>query len=46
MSAPPKTLLTASPEEAAAIRKAVQTADPAEIGPGRALPFGRPVHFL
>ncbi len=34
MSAPPVTLLTATPEEAAAIRQAVRTADPSLITPG------------
>lgn len=35
MSAPPKTVLTASPQEEAAIRDAVRNADPATLGPGR-----------
>ncbi|RYF94106.1 MAG: N-acetyltransferase [Caulobacteraceae bacterium] len=34
MSAPPVTVLTATPEEEAAIRQAVRTADPALISPG------------
>lgn len=37
MSAPPKTVLTATPEEAAAIRAAVQTADPETLAPKRAI---------
>ena len=37
MSAPPKTVLTASPEEERAIRDAVRTADPTTLGLGRAL---------
>ena len=37
MSAPPKTVLTASAEEERAIREAVRTAEPATLGPGRAL---------
>jgi len=37
MSAPPKTVLTVPPEEEAAIRQAVRTADPLGLGPGRAL---------
>ena len=36
MSTPPKTVLQASDEEAAAIREAVRQADPASLGPGRA----------
>jgi RimJ/RimL family protein N-acetyltransferase len=36
MSTPPKTVLHASHEEAAAIREAVRNADPATLGPGRA----------
>ena len=36
MSAPPKTVLSVSPEEAEAIRHAVRTADVATLGPGRA----------
>ncbi|MET0272643.1 MAG: GNAT family protein [Phenylobacterium sp.] len=36
MSAPPKTVLTASDEEAEAIREIVRTADLASLGPGRA----------
>ena len=35
MSAPPKTVLTATPEEEAAIRNAVRTADPEALGPKR-----------
>jgi RimJ/RimL family protein N-acetyltransferase len=35
MSAPPKTVLHASGAEAEAIRRAVRTADVAELGPGR-----------
>jgi RimJ/RimL family protein N-acetyltransferase len=35
MSAPPKTVLHASAAEAEAIRQAVRTADPANLGPGR-----------
>lgn len=35
MSTPPKTVLHASEEEAAAIRQAVRKADPASLGPGR-----------
>lgn len=35
MSAPPKTVLTATPEEEAAIRHAVRTVDPLTLGPGR-----------
>jgi RimJ/RimL family protein N-acetyltransferase len=35
MSAPPKTVLTATPEEEARIREAVRTADPATLGFGR-----------
>lgn len=35
MSAPPTTVLRASPEEAAAIRQAVRTVDVATLGPGR-----------
>lgn len=37
MSAPPKTVLSASPEEADAIREAVRTADPETLGPMRAI---------
>lgn len=37
MSAPPDTVLQVSPEEAAAIREAVLTADLATLGPGRSL---------
>ena len=37
MSAPPKTVLTASPEEERAIRERVRHADPASLGFGRAL---------
>ena len=37
MSAPPKTILTATPEEEQTIREAVRTADPATLGPGRVL---------
>lgn len=37
MSAPPKTVLTASPEEERTIREAVRTADPATLGPGRVI---------
>lgn len=37
MSAPPKTVLTATPEEAAAIREAVRTADPETLAPKRAI---------
>jgi RimJ/RimL family protein N-acetyltransferase len=37
MSAPPKTVLHATDEEAEAIREAVRTADPQSLGPGRAL---------
>ncbi|MCE9523377.1 MAG: hypothetical protein K8S25_13220, partial [Alphaproteobacteria bacterium] len=37
MSAPPKTVLTASPDEEQAIRSAVRTADPSTLGPGRIL---------
>jgi RimJ/RimL family protein N-acetyltransferase len=37
MSAPPKTVLIATPEEDAAIREAVRGADPATLGPGRAM---------
>ncbi len=37
MSAPPKTVLTASPEEEAAIREAVRTADPEGLGPNRVI---------
>lgn len=37
MSAPPKTILKASPEEEEAIRNAVRTADPTTLGPARAL---------
>lgn len=36
MSAPPKTVLSASDAEAEAIREAVRTANVAELGPGRA----------
>jgi RimJ/RimL family protein N-acetyltransferase len=35
MSAAPKTVLTASPDEEAAIREAVRRADPARLGTGR-----------
>lgn len=35
MSAPPKTVLDVSPEEAEAIRRAVRTADVSGLGPGR-----------
>lgn len=35
MSAPPKTVLAATPEEEAAIRQAVRTVDPLTLGPGR-----------
>ncbi|MBP6014595.1 MAG: GNAT family N-acetyltransferase [Alphaproteobacteria bacterium] len=35
MSAPPKTVLTATPEEERAIRDAVRNADPLTLGPGR-----------
>ena len=34
MSAPPKTVLTATPEEEAAIRARVRNVDPATLGPG------------
>jgi RimJ/RimL family protein N-acetyltransferase len=37
MSAPPKTVLTATPEEEQAIREAVRNADPGTLGPGRFL---------
>jgi RimJ/RimL family protein N-acetyltransferase len=37
MSAPPKTVLTASPEEEESIRNAVRNADPATLGPGRVM---------
>lgn len=37
MSAPPKTVLTASPEEEAAIREAVRTVDPLTLGEGRVI---------
>ena len=37
MSAPPKTVLTATPEEEAAIREAVRTADPETLAPKRAI---------
>ena len=37
MSAPPKTVLTASPEEEAEIRQAVRTADPEGLGPNRVI---------
>lgn len=37
MSAPPKTVLRASPEEEAAVREAVRSADPAGLGAGSAL---------
>ena len=37
MSAPPKTVLEVSPEEEAAIRHAVRSADPATLGPGRVM---------
>jgi RimJ/RimL family protein N-acetyltransferase len=37
MSAPPKTVLTATPEEEQAIREAVRNADPRTLGPGRFL---------
>lgn len=37
MSAPPKTVLTATPEEERAIRERVRTADPKTLGFGRAL---------
>lgn len=37
MSAPPKTELKATAEEADAIRAAVRTADPTTLGPGRAI---------
>jgi len=37
MSAPPKTVLTASPEEERAIRDAVRNADPETLGPFRVL---------
>lgn len=37
MSAPPDTVLEVSPQEAAAIREAVLTADLATMGPGRSL---------
>jgi RimJ/RimL family protein N-acetyltransferase len=36
MSAPPKTVLQATDEDAEAIREAVRAADPASLGPGRA----------
>lgn len=42
MSAPPKTILHASPAEEQAIRAAVRSADPATLGPGRVL--ASPVH--
>ena len=35
MSAPPKTVLSATPEEERAIREAVRTADATTLGPGR-----------
>ena len=37
MSAPPKTVLIATPDEERLIREAVRTADPATLGPGRVL---------
>ena len=37
MSAPPKTVLTASPQEEAAIREAVRTVDPLTLGEGRVI---------
>ena len=37
MSAPPKTQLSTTPEEAEAIRAAVRNADPTTLGPSRAL---------
>jgi hypothetical protein len=37
MSAPPKTVLTASPQEEQAIRDAVRNADVLTLGPGRVL---------
>jgi RimJ/RimL family protein N-acetyltransferase len=37
MSAPPKTVLVATPEEEAAIRNAVRTVDPLTLGPGRVI---------
>ena len=37
MSAPPKTILTASPDEEQAIRAAVRNADPLTLGPGRVI---------
>jgi RimJ/RimL family protein N-acetyltransferase len=40
MSAPPKTVLQASPEEAAAIRAAVRSPDLAALGPGRVVATG------
>jgi RimJ/RimL family protein N-acetyltransferase len=42
MSAPPKTILQASPEEAEIIRNAVRAVDPGTLGPGRLL--ARPEH--
>ena len=42
MSAPPATVLTASPQEAAAIRAAVREPDLAALGPGRVV--ARPEH--
>jgi RimJ/RimL family protein N-acetyltransferase len=37
MSTPPKTVIHATDEEAEAIREAVRAADPARLGPGRAI---------
>lgn len=46
MSAPPKTVLSATPDEAAAIRAAVRGADPAEIAPGRSFATEADAPFL
>lgn len=46
MSAPPKTVLTASPEEEAAIRAAVRTADPATLAKGREIAGAKHVDDL
>jgi len=46
MSAPPKTVLTATPEEEAAIRARVRNVDPATLGPGFVLATAQHVPAL
>lgn len=46
MSAPPKTVLVATPEEASSIRERVRTADPATLGAGHVFAEARHVPAL